>query len=41
VQAGGLAWRLRADALAAEFERGERCSGCCLLYAQASITQLP
>jgi CRP-like cAMP-binding protein len=38
VQAGGLAWRLRADALAAEFERGEALFRMLLLYAQASIT---
>jgi CRP-like cAMP-binding protein len=40
VQAGGLAWRLRADALAAEFERGEALFRMLLLYAQASITQV-
>jgi CRP-like cAMP-binding protein len=40
VQAGGLAWRLRADALAAEFERGEALFRLLLQYAQASITQV-
>ena len=40
VQAGGLAWRLRADALLAEFERGEALHRQLLLYAQASITQV-
>lgn len=40
VQAGGLAWRMRADALAAEFERGEALSRMLLLYAQALMAQV-
>jgi CRP-like cAMP-binding protein len=40
VQAGGLAWRLRADALAAEFERGDALFRLVLQYAQALVTQV-
>jgi CRP-like cAMP-binding protein len=40
VQAGGLAWRLRADVLAAEFERGEALFRMLLQYSQALISQV-
>ena len=40
VQAGGLAWRMRAEALAAEFERGEALFRLVLQYAQALVSQV-
>jgi CRP-like cAMP-binding protein len=40
VQAGGLAWRLRADVLAAEFERGEALFRLVLQYTQALVSQV-
>jgi CRP-like cAMP-binding protein len=40
VQAGGLAWRVRAEALAAEFERGDALFRLVLQYAQALVAQV-
>jgi CRP-like cAMP-binding protein len=40
VQSGGPAWRLRADALVAEFERGETLFRLLLQYSQVLLSQV-